>query len=102
MGNRILNLDSIHGVPIDSINDHLFKVWLKAAMLANSPEGETVDWKITSLSQYLSTWSSHDEADVHFRIKMGPPRIKPVCSQEVILYFNIDSIEFFNSTDFSV
>ncbi|KAI0916987.1 hypothetical protein AcW1_007702 [Taiwanofungus camphoratus] len=102
MGSSLLDVDEIHGVPTEKINTYLSSVWLKAAMLVGEPTGQEVDWRQTCLAEYRSTSTVLVDSDVHFHVKMGAPRIKPVCSREAVLFFSIDEVLFYNNSDFTV
>ncbi|CCM02877.1 uncharacterized protein FIBRA_04991 [Fibroporia radiculosa] len=102
MGSPTLDVQEIHGINVEKINTYLSSVWLKCAMALDSPEDVTVDWKSTILAEYRSTWSLHADSGFHFHVRLGAPRVQPVCSRETILYFTIDEILFFESDDLSV
>ncbi|TCD64013.1 hypothetical protein EIP91_004681 [Steccherinum ochraceum] len=90
----------IHGVTVDKINAFLSTGWLKAAMLGSSPETSS-DIKV-ALAEYRSTASSVGVSDVFFHAKLGAPRVKALCEQEVILYFSIDYLYIYETEDFNV
>lgn len=98
MGGTVLEVDHIHGVSVDKINTYLSSVWLKAAMLAG---GDVADWKSLCLAEYRTTWRPMADGDDHFVLRLGAPRVKPVCSREAIVYFTVDEVLFFDDADFT-
>lgn len=99
MSNAVIPVDDIRGVSIEKVNAFLSTAWLKAAMLASS-HLTSGDIK-ASLAEYRSTSSSHS-SDLHFHVKLGAPRVKALCDQEVILYFTIDDLYIYDTEDFNV
>ncbi|OSX64959.1 hypothetical protein POSPLADRAFT_1044390 [Postia placenta MAD-698-R-SB12] len=102
MGGAVPEVAEVHGISVEKINTYLSSVWLKAAMLLGGPDGITADWKQTVFAEYRSTWSQHVDLEVHYAVRLGAPRIKPICSREVVLYFAVDEVSFYTSTDFEV
>ncbi|TFY68932.1 hypothetical protein EVJ58_g722 [Rhodofomes roseus] len=98
MGGTVLEVDDIHGVSVDKINAYLSSVWLKAAMLMGS---ELDDWKSLCLAEYRSTSRPLPDWDGHFHLRLGAPRVKPVCSREAIIYFSVDEVLFYEDADFT-
>ena len=98
VGGTVLEVDHIHGVSVDKINTYLSSVWLKAAMLTG---GDVTDWKSLCLAEYRTTWRPMGDADDHFILRLGAPRVKPVCSREAIVYFTVDEVLFYESADFT-
>ena len=101
MGGTVLEVDDIHGVSVDKINTYLSSVWLKAAMLAGDAAAAAADWKSLCLAEYRSTWRPMADADDHFILRLGAPRVKPVCSREAIVYFTVDEVLFYDDADFT-
>ena len=91
-------LDEIFSISIEKINDYISMSWLKAALLAGNPNTESIDRAGVSLAEYKSTWGHDDSTPFHF--KFAAPRIRALCNQEVILYFTIDEVLFYESDDF--
>ncbi|EED84148.1 predicted protein [Postia placenta Mad-698-R] len=100
MKSHVPDVHELHGISIDKINEYLLSVWLKAAMLMDGAHGKVHDWKQTCLAEYRSIWSHHGDGDNHFRVRLGAPRIKAICSREVVLYFTIEEVHFYDSADF--
>ncbi|CCM01094.1 uncharacterized protein FIBRA_03142 [Fibroporia radiculosa] len=103
-GSPAFDIQEIHGINVQKINTYLSSVWLKAAMLlggTDAIESET-DWKSTILAQYRSSWALHGDTDSHFHIRLGAPRIQPICSREAILYFTIDEVAFYETSNFDL
>lgn len=89
----------IHGITVGQINAHLSSTWLKSAILALGGKKVATDWRKHSLAEFSS--SSYSERSYgHFKMKFGPPRVEILCAREVIVYFNIEELDFFKSDDF--
>ncbi|OBZ68799.1 hypothetical protein A0H81_11368 [Grifola frondosa] len=93
--------DNISGISLDRINSYLSFVWLKSAMLAHNASAKVVDWRSTCLAEYSSINSIHGDSEIHFQLKLGPPRIEALCSREVIMYFRVREASFFHGVDFT-
>ncbi|PCH38353.1 hypothetical protein WOLCODRAFT_115316 [Wolfiporia cocos MD-104 SS10] len=100
MGAHVLAIDEVYGIAVDKINAYLSSVWLKASMLAGGLTGQASDWKTTCIAEFRSTWTLDASAETHFHLKLGAPRIKPICSREAVLYFTVDEVTFYDSADF--
>ncbi|KAI0712230.1 hypothetical protein C8Q76DRAFT_845437 [Earliella scabrosa] len=101
MGTAQLWVGDIHGVTVEQINTYMSSVWLKSAMLAHGGTSRTnTDWRSRCLAEF-DTLSYGAGAYGKFRVKLGPPRVDILCSREVIVYFNVDELEFFKTEDFS-
>ena len=98
----LLDVDEIYDISVEKINTFLSSSWLKAAMLAGGKNGPSADRGALSLAEYKSTWSLDESSSTHFHVKLGAPRIKALCNQEVVLYFVLDEVLFYDSKDFSV
>ncbi|KAJ3554928.1 hypothetical protein NM688_g2854 [Phlebia brevispora] len=98
-GQSLLELDEVYGVSVEKINAFLSASWLKSAILASGRKGEIADRTLLSLAEYRSTWVLSDSTS-HFHVKLGAPRIRAVCNQEVILFFTVDEVLFYETTDF--
>lgn len=96
----LVDVDEIYGVSVEKINTFLSSSWLKSAMLAGGKNGPSADRAAISLAEYRSTWVLGD-SNVHFHVKLGAPRIRALCQQEVILYFTVDEVLFYESADFN-
>jgi hypothetical protein len=83
------------GVDIEKINSHLSTSWLNAAMVAATPEASSTNRSRVSLAEYQSNWSSHN-LGVHFHITFGPPKVEALCNQEVVVFFSLDDVSFYN------
>ncbi|THH28534.1 hypothetical protein EUX98_g5660 [Antrodiella citrinella] len=99
MSNATVPVNEISGVSVEKVNAFLSTAWLKSAMLAASHQTST-DVK-AALAEYRSTSSVHG-SDVHFHVKLGAPRVKALCDQEVIMYFTIDDLYIYDGDDFTV
>ena len=100
-GQAVLDVDEIYGVSVEKINTYLSSSWLKAAMLAGGKNGPSADRAAISLAEYRSTWVLGDNS-VHFHVRLGAPRIRALCGQEVVLFFTIDEVLFYDSADFTL
>lgn len=96
-GQTLLELEEVYGVSVEKINAFLSSSWLKSAMLVSGKK--TADRPALSLAEYRSTWVLNDSS-AHFHVRLGAPRIKAVCNQEVILFFSVDEVQFYDTTDF--
>ena len=99
---NLLDVDDIYDISVEKINTFLSSSWLKAAMLAGGKDGPCADHNALSLAEYKSTWSLDENSGTYFHVKLGAPRIKALCNREVVLYFTLDEILFYESKDFSV
>ncbi|KAJ7738254.1 hypothetical protein DFH07DRAFT_1064579 [Mycena maculata] len=87
--------DAVHDTSLSDINKILYDKWLMAAAL-----GRPRDLLSICLAEISSTWLN-TSIDTHFHIRFGAPQIKALCSHEVLLYFSVEDIAFFESSDFS-
>lgn len=53
-----------------------------------------------SLAEYKSTGSAQ-HFDVHFHLLFGKPKIEALCSQEVVIYFTLDEVHFYDDKHFT-
>ena len=87
----------IYNITVQQINTYMSSAWLKSAMLAHSGNMQMVgvdgDWRALSLAEFSATASGIEEFG-QFRLKMGPPNVEILCAKEVIVYFNIEEVEF--------
>ncbi|PIL22598.1 hypothetical protein GSI_15287 [Ganoderma sinense ZZ0214-1] len=90
----------INGITVDQINTYMSSVWLKSAMLAQDGMKAGVDWRTRALADF-STSSYGAGSYGRFKMKFGPPRVEILCAKEVIVYFNIEELDFFKSDDFT-
>ncbi|KAJ7611201.1 hypothetical protein FB45DRAFT_1037536 [Roridomyces roridus] len=89
--------DVVHGTSLGEINRYLYGKWLAGAAM-----GRPKDVLSVCLAEINSTWLPSSSIDsTQFHISFGAPQIKALCSHEVLLYFNIDHIAFFEGSDFS-
>lgn len=96
----ITTVSEIRGVSVEKINSFFSTSWLQAAMLAGT-ESTATDIK-ASLAEYSSTSYPSWSGDFHFHVKLGAPRVEALCGQELVLYFMVDSLTVYESTDFTV
>ncbi|KAH9934103.1 hypothetical protein B0H21DRAFT_834949 [Amylocystis lapponica] len=87
-GSNLSHLSEICGISVHKINHYLSSTWLTAAILA-AGYTPTKNQRATCLAEYRNQ---------HFYIKLAAPRIRPLCSKEVIMYFKIDEVDFFGSS----
>ncbi|OSD07148.1 hypothetical protein PYCCODRAFT_1358933 [Trametes coccinea BRFM310] len=89
--------DAIYGITTTQINQYLASQWLKSALLSHTELATDVNsWELRALAQY----DKYDPGS-YFRLKFGTPTVEVLCAKEVIVYFDLDSLEFFNDEDFS-
>ncbi|KAF7354146.1 hypothetical protein MVEN_01102100 [Mycena venus] len=88
--------DTVHDTNLSEINKYMYEKWLMAAAL-----GRPRDVLSVCLAEISSTWVMNTSIDTHFHIRFGAPQVKALCSHEVLLYFTLEDIAFFGSSDFS-
>ncbi|KAH9891709.1 hypothetical protein C8Q73DRAFT_782384 [Cubamyces lactineus] len=87
--------ESIYDVSVDQINAYLSSLWLKSTMLAQgSILQEDCDWRLRCLTELV-----HKESGFYYRLRFGAPRVNILCSKEVVVYFDIDELEFFDNEE---
>ncbi|KAI0372239.1 hypothetical protein BV20DRAFT_1015644 [Pilatotrama ljubarskyi] len=90
-------LDSLNGVAVEQINAYMTSVWLKSAMLARgSITSNSTDWRPRCLAEF-----SRSENGTFYRMQLGAPSVKILCSREIVMWFDISLLEFFEDEDFS-
>ncbi|PCH40165.1 hypothetical protein WOLCODRAFT_68457 [Wolfiporia cocos MD-104 SS10] len=99
MNATLFNVSEIHGISVEQINTYLSSEWLKAAMIIGSATAEITNWRDICAAEFRSYWTLDSESEVHFHIKLGAPRIKPVCSREAILIFSVDEVLFYDTDE---
>lgn len=92
-----VELSELYGVSTDKINEYLSSAWLKAKLAI----GSTTDWKSYCLAEYRSTCGVAGVWDTFFHLRMHPPRLQPLCSNEAIVYFSVDEVLFYEDADFT-
>ncbi|KAL7279894.1 hypothetical protein ACG7TL_006303 [Trametes sanguinea] len=89
--------DAIYGITTTQINQYLASQWLKSALLSHTQLATDVNsLELRALAQY-----DKYEPESCFRLKFGTPTVEILCAQEVIVYFDVDSLESFKDSDFS-
>lgn len=86
---------TVHDIDIKDINDSLYFRWQNAARKAERPN----DFLTLCLAELSSAWLMNSSIDRHFFIRFGVPKIRALCSCEVILTFDIRNIAFFETSD---
>ncbi len=98
-----INLDdlcdgvTVFSADIKDMNEYLESQWMKAASL-----GRPQDCLSIALAEISSSWLMNAVIDNHFHVRFGAPKVRALCSHEVILYFDIQDIAFFRNSDFSM
>ena len=85
----------IHSVEVRSINEYLYWLWQNAVRL-----GRPSDPLSTCLAEISSTWVTNYTKEDHFFARFGAPEIKAFCPHEVVLFFHVEDIAWFNSRTF--
>lgn len=98
----MLDVDEIYDISVKKVNTFLSSSRLKAPMLAGCKNDPYTDHGALSLAGYKTTWFLGESSSTHFHVKIGAFRIKAHCNQEVILYFVLHEVLFYDSKDFSV
>lgn len=93
-------LDETFGISVEKINNHLSMSWLKAALRAGNRKTVLQDYAGICLAEYDSRWSR--DVGPHFYFKFGPPQVKVLCNQEVVVYFNIEEARFYESEGYDL
>ena len=93
-----LGVDKVFHIPTQKINDYLAASWLNAILPSDTSGTPSSTGAGLALTQYLSTWSSTDFG-IHFDILFSAPTVKALCSQEVLVTFNIQTVSFYESKD---
>ncbi|KZT30121.1 hypothetical protein NEOLEDRAFT_1055067 [Neolentinus lepideus HHB14362 ss-1] len=88
------------GISIETINTHLSKVWLEAAMIVET-EDTHIDYHDVCLAEYRSTWTDLVDLTEQFCIRFDAPRVRVLCDSEAVLYFKISELAFFATDDFT-
>jgi hypothetical protein len=89
----------VHGIPLTVINGFLARRWTNALMLIQDRRGPPHDILTVSLAEFKSVWADL-HVGVHFHIKFGAPKVKPICPREVLITFSASEILFYDSEDF--
>lgn len=85
----------VHGIDLGDINNFLHKKWLSLARL-----GHPADALSICLAEISSAWLLNASIDTKFHIQFGPPKVRALCKNEVILTFDLEKIAFFNGESF--
>lgn len=89
-------LENINGVTVEQMNAYMSSVWLKSAMLAQGTiSASTTDWRPRCLAEF-----SRSEGSQHFYMQLGAPTVKILCEREVVIWFDIDELNFFVDGNF--
>lgn len=84
------DVDEIYSISITTINDYLSWAWLKAAMQAEAEYVESGESSGTSLLEYHGKHGRY----AGLQLKFSAPRVRALCSQEVVMYFSIEELVF--------
>jgi hypothetical protein len=87
----------VDSIPLASINDYLARRWSRVFTLAQDNSHDTF---ALSLAEFKSVWADLD-VGVHFHIKFGPPKAKPISQREVLITYTANEILFYDSEDFT-
>lgn len=96
----MLKLTEVRDIAVALINRYLLSTWLKAAMLVGAQGGGSLDRLQSSIAEYANTWTAH-EGNVFFHIRFSAPEVVALCNEEVVVYFIVDEVFFYNSEDFT-
>ncbi|KAL7279892.1 hypothetical protein ACG7TL_006301 [Trametes sanguinea] len=89
--------ESVCGITVDQFNSYLASLWLKSALLEHSKVAtKNKDWRLRSLTEFTKK-----EEGSFYRIRFGAPHIDILCAKEVVMYFDLDELDFFQGSDFS-
>ncbi|EKM54030.1 uncharacterized protein PHACADRAFT_257614 [Phanerochaete carnosa HHB-10118-sp] len=96
----MLGLTEVHDIAVTLINRYLSTTWLKAAMLVGAQSEKSLDRSQASIAEYANTWTAH-EGGAFFHVRFGAPEVAALCNDEIIVYFVIDEVFFYDSEDFT-
>ncbi|KAI0367407.1 hypothetical protein BV20DRAFT_1089883 [Pilatotrama ljubarskyi] len=87
-------ITALHGVSVDKINEYLFATWLGCS-LYDIPAKPAVDldWSASCLA-YFCAWEDPTEAAKYIAVDFGAPQLELLCTEEVIIYFDIKKVQF--------
>lgn len=88
---------TMYGISTDKINEYLWTAWLHATLAV----GGNANREAYCLAEYCSTSVSIRGRETCFHLRMSSPRLKPLCSQEALLYFGVDELLFYKDADLS-
>ncbi|KAJ7199899.1 hypothetical protein B0H12DRAFT_1036920 [Mycena haematopus] len=93
---------TVHGISETKINEFLRETWLDVVCRTQGFTGgpRPTDMLSSCLTEIQSTWVGN--LDHHFHIRFGPPRVRALCSHEVVLYFTASNVHFYDSEDFNL
>lgn len=87
---------SLFGISTKAINSYLETQWSSAVSKARA----SGDYLMASISEISSNWLLNAAVDNHFFIRFGAPKVKPLCPHEVVLYFDVEDVAFFDNGNF--
>ncbi|KAJ7258353.1 hypothetical protein B0H12DRAFT_1280739 [Mycena haematopus] len=92
---------TVHGISEYKINEFLRETWLDVVSTTQGFNGGPLptDMLSSCLTEIQSTWIGN--LDHHFHIRFSPPRVRALCTHEVVLYFTASNVYFYNSEDFT-
>lgn len=94
---------TVKSYDLAEINEHLQKQWAAHKRLALTSVGGVGerDALRVCLAEISSQWLPNPSVDDQFYVQFGTPHVKALCSQEVIVFFEISDIWFFDGEDFA-
>ena len=92
----LLDISSVHGVPIDQINKCIHTSWLEAAVQSDLKQDRPDNQLSTSLAEY-DTRQGATFTKTPFWAQFGPPKIRALCDDEGILSFHAEDISFYSA-----
>ena len=84
---------TVSKIDLSDLNEQLAKKWMAAQRLWLVG---VEDKLAAALSVFSTQWCPNISVDANFYIEFRAPRVKALCSYEVILYFDIAKIWFFD------
>lgn len=87
---------TLFGIATETINNFLRNQWAGAKVSAF----ESHDYLAASLVEISTNWLTSMSMGGHFFIHFGVPYIKPLCPHEVILFFDVKDVAFFDDANF--
>ncbi len=85
----------INGIDIETINYYLKTVWHNIAAKFDYKGGLLDGHDEFSIIEHTSNWTETNSKLHDFHAKFGAPYVKMLCKHELVLFIDIDSIDFF-------
>ena len=91
-------LYDINGYTADMINDYLSLLWYTCSFIARERKDTQAIWR-ASLAEFRTWRHAGYSSDWHACLKFGAATVEILCSREVVLYFPLSSVTFYQKND---